>query len=167
MRKKKRHLTPREIMEQCKSVARECRMANRTPWTAMGIMCAYTIMKREGFKGQRILKITQKIDEFEKQYDDGKLTIKEVSQRLYDKADWTIEHVNYTEKDIKAKKGTYQYWIDQKQIAPQNAINEQATRSGGSRASMSARASRSSSCASFSSCSASASSCSPSSLPSS
>ena len=89
-------------------------MANRTPWTAMGIMCAYTIMKREGFKGQRILKITQKIDEFEKQYNDGELTIKEVSQRLYDKAEWTIEHVNYTEKDIKAKKNTYQYWIDQK-----------------------------------------------------
>lgn len=128
MRKKKRHLTPREIMEQCKSVARERRMAYATPWTAMGIMCAYTIMKREGFKGRRILKITQKIDEFEKRYDDGELTVEEVSKRLYEKAEWTIEHVNYAEKDIKAKKGTYQYWIDQKQIAPQNTINEQATR---------------------------------------
>ena len=128
MRKKKRHLTPREIMEQCKSVARERRMAYATPWTAMGIMCAYTTMKREGFKGRRILKITQKIAEFEKRYDDGELTVEEVSKRLYEKAEWTIEHVNYAEKDIKAKKGTYQYWIDQKQIAPQNTINEQATR---------------------------------------
>ena len=128
MKRKKRHLTPRESMEQCKSVARECRMAYRTPWTAMGIMCAYTIMKREGFKGQRILKITQKIDEYEKQYDDGVLDLKEVSQRLYDKADWTIEHVAYTEADIKAKKNTYQHWIDKKQIAPQNTINAQATR---------------------------------------
>lgn len=128
MKRKKRHLTPREIMEQCKSVARERRMAFRTPWTAMGIMCAYTIMKREGFKGQRILKITQKIDEFEKQYDDGLIKLEDVSKKLYDKADWTIEHVAYTESDIKSKKNTYQYWIDQKQIDPQNTINAQATR---------------------------------------
>ena len=124
----KRHLTPREIIAQCKAVARECRMADRTPWTAMGIMCAYVIMKKEGFKGQRILRITNKIDEYEKQWDDGKLDLKDVSQRLYDKAEWTIEHVDYTDADIKAKKGTYQYWIDKKQIAPQNTINAQATR---------------------------------------
>lgn len=126
--KKRRHLTPKEIMAQCKTIARESRMATRTPWTAMGIMCGYVIMKKEGFKGQRILKITQRIDELEKQWDEGKIDLKEISQRLYEKAEWTIEHVNYTEADIKAKKGTYQYWIDQKQIAPQNAINEQATR---------------------------------------
>ena len=94
--------------------------------TAHGIF--NMIMKKEGFKGQRILKITQRIDELEKQWDEGKIDLKEISQRLYEKAEWTIEHVNYTEADIKAKKGTYQYWIDQKQIAPQNAINEQATR---------------------------------------
>ena len=126
--KKKRHLTPKEIMAQCKAIARESRMATRTPWTAMGIMCGYVIMKKEGFKGQRILKITQRIDELEKQWDEAKIDLKEISQRIYEKAEWTIEHVNYTEADIKAKKGTYQYWIDQKQIAPQNAINEQATR---------------------------------------
>ena len=126
--KRRRHLTPKEIMAQCKTIARESRMATRTPWTAMGIMCGYVIMKKEGFKGQRILKITQRIDELEKQWDEGKIDLKEISQRLYEKAEWTIEHVNYTEADIKAKKGTYQYWIDQKQIAPQNAINEQATR---------------------------------------
>lgn len=39
-----------------------------------------------------------------------------------------IEHKAYTEADITAKKGTYQYWLDSVQIAPQNAINEQATR---------------------------------------
>lgn len=124
----KRHLTPKEIMAQCKAIAREKRMASRTPWTAMGIMCAYVIMQKEGFKGQRILKITKRVDELEEQWCNGELDMKDVSQRLYDKAEWTIEHTKYTEADIKAKKGSYKYWLDSVQIEPQNTINEQATR---------------------------------------
>lgn len=125
---KKRHLTPQEIIAQCKAVARESRMADRTPWTAMGIMCAYVIMRVENFKGQRISRITNKINEMEEEWDNGKIDLKKISDRLMEKAGWTITHEAYTESDITAKKGSYQYWIDQKQIAPQNTINEQATR---------------------------------------
>lgn len=124
----KRHLTPAEIKAQCKAIARECRMADRTPWTAMAIMCSYVIMKCEGFKGQRISRIANKVNEMEEQWGNGKIDLKEISKRLYDKADWTIEHKAYTEADITAKKGSYKYWLDSKQIAPQNTINEQATR---------------------------------------
>ena len=126
--KKRRHLTPQEIIAQCKAVARESRMADRTPWTAMGIMCAYVIMRKEGFKGQRILKITNKVNEMEEQWSNGKIDLKEISKRLYEKAEWTIEYKAYTEADITAKKGSYRYWLDSVQIGPQNAINEQATR---------------------------------------
>ena len=125
---KRRHLTPREIIAQCKAVARESRMASRTPWTAMSIMCSYVIMKKEGFKGQRILKLANRVNELEEQYNAGQITVKEISDRLYEKAEWTIEWQAYTEADIVAKKGSYKYWLDSKQIAPQNAINEQATR---------------------------------------
>lgn len=124
----KRHLTPKEIMAQCKAVARESRMAERTPWTAMGIICAYVIMKKEGFKGQRILRITNKVNELEEQWRAGKIDLEDISKRLYEKTGWTVDHGTYTEADITAKKGSYQYWIDSKQIGPQNAINEQATR---------------------------------------
>ena len=124
----KRHLTPKEIMAQCKAIAREKRMAERTPWTAMSVMCSYVIMKKEGFKGQRILRITNKVNELEEQWEKGEITIEEISNCLCEKADWTIGWKAYTENDIKAKKGSYQYWLDQKQIEPQNTINEQATR---------------------------------------
>ena len=124
----KRHLTPQEIIAQCKAVARESRMADRTPWTAMGIMCAYVVMKSEGFKGQRIMKLTNRINEMEAEWDNGGIDLKAISDRLMEKAGWTIEYQAYTEADITAKKGSYKYWIDQKQIAPQNTINEQATR---------------------------------------
>ena len=125
---KKRHLTPAEIKEQCKRIARESRMADRTPWTAMGIMLSYVIMRKEGFKGQRISRIANKVNEMEADWADGKIDLKEISKRLYDKADWTIEYKAYTVDDITARKGSYQYWLDGKLIAPQNTINEQATR---------------------------------------
>ena len=125
---KKRHLTPAEIKEQCKRIARESRMADRTPWAAMGIMLSYVIMRKEGFKGQRISRIANKVNEMEADWADGKIDLKEISKRLYDKADWTIEYKAYTVDDITARKGSYQYWLDSKQIAPQNTINEQATR---------------------------------------
>lgn len=126
--KKRRHLTPKQICAQCNAIAREKRMAERTPWTAMGIMCAYVLMKKEGFKRQRLLKITNRINELEKQYDSGEFDLKQISERLFEKADWTIVHETYTEADIKARKGSYQYWLDKVQIEPQNAINEQAIR---------------------------------------
>ena len=126
--KKRRHLTPKQICAQCNAIARERRMAERTPWTAMGIMCAYVLMKKEGFKGQRILRITNRVSELEEKYDAGTVDLKQISDRLFEKADWTIVHETYTEADIKAKKGSYQYWLDKVQIEPQNAINEQATR---------------------------------------
>lgn len=125
---KKRHLTLAEIKEQCKRIARESRMADRTPWTAMGIILSYVIMRKEGFKGQRISRIANKVNEMEADWADGKIDLKEISKRLYDKADWTIEYKAYTVDDITARKGSYQYWLDSKQIAPQNSINEQATR---------------------------------------
>lgn len=125
---KKRHLTPQEIMAQCKAIAREKRMADRTPWTAMGIICAYVIMKVEGFKGKRIVRITDKINALEERWSAGEVDLKEISNTLYQKADWSVEYKKYTLDDITARKGTYQYWLDSKQIDPQNTINEQATR---------------------------------------
>lgn len=126
--KKRRHLTPQEIIAECKAVARESRMADRTPWTAMGIMCAYVIMRTEGFKGQRISKLTSRINEMEEWWSKGEIDLEKISRNLFDKAEWTVEYKAYTEADITAKKGSYKYWIDSKQIAPQNTINEQATR---------------------------------------
>lgn len=124
----KRHLTRKEIIEQCKAVARETRMCNRSPWTAVGIICGYALMKSEGFKGQRLSNVTKRIDEMEAEFDAGKVNLDDISKSLYEKTEWTIECKAYTESDILAKKGTYQYWLDKKQIEPQNAINMQATR---------------------------------------
>lgn len=124
----KRHLRPDEIKAQLNAIAREKRMADRSPWSAMSIICPYVIMKCEGFKGQRILRIINKIKEMEEQWSKGELELEAVSQRLKDKADWTIEYKQWTEADITAKKGSYKYWLDKVQLEPQNRINQHAGR---------------------------------------
>lgn len=128
MKKKRRHLTPDEIKAQLNAIARENRMADRSPWSAMSIMCPYVIMKCYGFKGKRIAHIISKITEKEEQWGKGEIDLQEVSNSLYEKADWTIEYKQYTETDIKAKKGSYQHWLDKIQLDPQNRINQHAVR---------------------------------------
>lgn len=115
-------------MAECKMVAKEKRMADRTPWTALAIIGSYTLMKSEGFKAQRLVRVINAINDMEAKFDRGEITVEKMSQRLMDKADWTIECREYEESEIKAKKGTYRHWIDAKQIPAQNSINRQATR---------------------------------------
>ena len=124
----KRHLTRNEIIARCNAVAREKRLCDRSPWTAMSIVCGYALMRSEGFKGQRLQKIVSKVNELQSEYDAGQVSVEKISKSLYDRADWTIEYKEYTEADITAKKGSFDYWLDKKQLDPQNAINEHATR---------------------------------------
>ena len=126
--KKKRHLTPDEIKKQLNMIAREKRMADRTPYSAMNILMPYTIMKCEGFKAQRIVRILNKVNDMQEKWENGEIDLEEVSQRLMDKAEWTIASEHYQESDIIAKKGTYQHLVDKLQIEPQNRINDFATR---------------------------------------
>ncbi len=124
----RRHLTPKEIAEQCKQVAREKRMCDRTPWTAMAIMCGYTVMKSEGFKGIRINRLTNYVNAMEEKWSAGKVDLEELRDKLMEKADWSIEYKQYTTEDITAKKGSYAYWIVERQLDPQNTINELSAR---------------------------------------
>ena len=125
---RRRHLTPKEICAQCNAIARESRMADRTPWTAMGIMCSYAVMKTEGLKGKRIARIINRVNELEELWCAGEIDLEVVDKNLHGKVDWPLGHEPYTEADIKYRKGSFEYWFDSVQIGAQNTINEQATR---------------------------------------
>lgn len=126
--KKRRHLTPEEIKAQCNQIAREKRMADRSPWSAMSIICPYVVMKSEGFKGQRISKLIGKITDYEEKWSNGAVDLEEFRERLKLKAEWTLEFNQWTEEDITARKGSYRYWLDKVQLEPQNRINQNAER---------------------------------------
>lgn len=124
----RRHLTPAEIKAQCNQIAREKRMADRSPWSAMSIICPYVVMKSEGFKGQRISKLIGKITDYEEKWTNGEVDLEEFRERLKLKAEWTLEFNQWTEADITARKGSYNYWLDKIQLEPQNRINQNAER---------------------------------------
>lgn len=124
----RRHLTPAEIKAQCNQIAREKRMADRSPWSAMSIICPYVVMKSEGFKGQRISKLIGKITDYEEKWANGEIDLEEFRERLKLKAEWTLEFNQWTEADITARKGSYNYWLDKIQLEPQNRINQNAER---------------------------------------
>ena len=124
----RRHLTPAEIKAQCNQIAREKRMADRSPWSAMSIICPYVVMKSEGFKGQRISKLIGKITDYEEKWANGEIDLEEFRERLKLKAEWTLEFNQWTEADITARKGSYNYWLDKVQLEPQNRINQNAER---------------------------------------
>ena len=124
----RRHLTPAEIKAQCNQIAREKRMADRSPWSAMSIICPYVVMKSEGYKGQRISKLIGKITDYEEKWSNGEVDLEEFRERLKLKAEWTLEFNQWTEADITARKGSYNYWLDKIQLEPQNRINQNAER---------------------------------------
>lgn len=123
------HYTREQLIRMCNQVARERRMAHKTPWTVMSIICGYTLLQAKDFKGKRIHKVSQAVDAYETKYLNGELDLDAMSRKLNEEyAGFTVQYVPYTEKDIKFKKGTFHYWLDEKQLDPQNKINEFATR---------------------------------------
>lgn len=125
---KKRHLTKREIIERCKAVAREKRMVDRTPWTIMSALCSFCIMEAENYKRQRMIRIINKVNELEEQWNSGLLDLKDISDVLFSKANMKIASDSYKEEDIKWKKGSFDHWLDSRQIETQNEMNMQASR---------------------------------------
>lgn len=122
-----RHLTKDEIIRQCKYVAREKRMAERSPLTAAPIILCYSLYKSYDFKGQRLNRICQTVNDYMNDFYEGKIDVKTYSDDLKEKIGFTIDWEPYKESDIKHKKGSYEYWIAAREIPAQNKINEYAT----------------------------------------
>lgn len=130
MKKRKRHhLDRNELIQACSQVARERRMANVSPWTAMSIICGYTLLQAKDFKGKRIHNVSKSVDDYERRWLLGEIDLPAMSKKLVDDyAGFSVEYIPYTEADIRFKKGSFDHWLDSKQIEPQNIINEFASR---------------------------------------
>lgn len=126
--KKKRHLTPKEIMAHCKFIAKEKRTAERSPWTVASILAAYTMLKSEGFKGKKISRVLEYVNNLNEQWYDGKVDLEELRKALMEYGELPIGNTPYTEADITKKKGSFDYYMDLIEIDAQNTINEVATR---------------------------------------
>lgn len=122
----RKHFSKAEILAMCNRVARETRMCERTPYTAMPLICLYTMLESESWKQTRLANLATQINEYKEKYDNGELDRERLKKRLFDKAEFDVEFKEYTVDDITSHT-KFLRWIDEKQIAPQNTINELST----------------------------------------
>lgn len=125
----KKRRTKAEILSACNQLARETRMAERTTNTSMQIICSYALWKSKNFGAKRLHDVILLVDEYENKYMEGKIDLKEMSNKLKDEY-WgkSVEYIPYTEKDITVKKNSFDYLIDSKEIVLMNRINDFASR---------------------------------------
>lgn len=128
MRKGRRQMTPAEICKQQNLFVKEYRMATQSTWTAMAILCCYTMLTAKGFKAKRCQDLMAAINKYEDRWWDMEINLEAYQERLMQKAGWNITQEDYTEADIKYKKGTFEWYVDRSQIDAQNEINRVATR---------------------------------------
>lgn len=124
----KRHLTPQEIIAQCKRAARMNQKSVETSLHAMGIIFGYTLMKSEGFNGNKLSKLAKLIDDTYEKLWSGETTLEELSDRLMEKAGWTIQRETYTEENIKARNGKYEYWLAKSMLSGANSIDYESVK---------------------------------------
>lgn len=94
------HYSKQQLLQLCNQVARERRMADRSPWTAMNIIFGYTLLKCKDFKGKRIYSVSQAVDAYENKYEAGEINLKVMSQKLVDdyaEIRWNTFHHKKTE----------------------------------------------------------------------
>lgn len=130
---KKRHKSKHDSFDRNRilfvmnSVAKERRMARRTGWTASHVCGAYTLWKEYGFGAKRLNDISNKIDAMTDKMENGEIDIEELRSFLDKYAGLGLVHKDYTENEISYRKGSFLFFVDSKQLMPQNEVNRYAT----------------------------------------
>lgn len=126
---KHKHLTKNQIL----AIAREAQLLRassvRSPFTGMSTLCNYVLWKDEKWYQKKLAAYNQAVAEYDKRLDAGEITLKELSDRLWNKTDFTVEYTPYTEKDINvSSKLKFLYELEKNTIECNNTINEMSTR---------------------------------------
>ena len=126
---KRKHLTKDQIL----AIAREAQLLKnssiRSPFTGMATLCNYVLWKDEKWYQKKLAAYNQAVAEYDQRLDAGEVTLKELSDRLWNKTDFTVEYTEYTEKDIHVNpKFKFLYEMEKNTIECNNTINEMSTR---------------------------------------
>lgn len=115
-----KHLTKDELLQQLKHTANVRRKASSAPFTGMAIMGNYILWKTEGWYQKRLAEYNQRVRE----YYDSDPDIRGLSERLFDKTDFTIEVECHKAQDNRYKKSQgYRYNMEQKLMEAEDEIN--------------------------------------------
>ena len=125
---KRRQLSKNEILAKTKQLQMLKRSSYRSPFTGMSVLCNYTLWHDEKWYQKKLGEYNSLVAAYDKRLDDEEITLEEISKRLWDKAEFTVEWVEFTDKDITvSKKDKFLYSLEQKIIGYNNTINQMST----------------------------------------
>lgn len=119
----KKHLTRYEILKKYNELSELKYKQKSAPYSAMSIMCNYILWQNYGFRADRIQKFNNAVNVKLQEIDNEEITLESLQDKLFEKADFKVEYVHYTEKDIYEKKNNKcLYDLAKKEIEINNEI---------------------------------------------
>lgn len=110
---KRRPLTKNEILAKTKQLQMLKQSSYRSPFTGMSVLCNYTLWHDEKWYQKKLGEYNNAVAEYDRKLDYGEVLIEELSRRLWDKAEFTVEMVAFSEKDITvSKKDKFMYSLE-------------------------------------------------------
>lgn len=94
-----------------------------TAFTGIDVLCNYTLWHDEKWTQKELVEYHTAVMEYDRKFYDGEITIEQMSKRLWDKAEFTIEYVPQTEEGTYLK-SKFQRDMELRTIKAGNIINE-------------------------------------------
>lgn len=115
-----RHLTRDELLQQLKHTANVRRKAASAPFTGMAILGNYVLWKTEGWRQKRLAEYNERV----RYYYNSDPDIKVLSDRLFEKSEFTVEVRYHQEQDNRYKKShRYHHDMEKKLMDAEDEIN--------------------------------------------
>lgn len=115
-----KHLTRGELLQQLKHTANVRRKAASAPFTGMAILGNYVLWKTEGWYQKRLAEYNDRV----KDYYDADPDIEALSDRLFEKSEFTVEVQYHQEQDNHYKKShRYRHEMEKKLMDAEDEIN--------------------------------------------
>lgn len=116
----KKHLTRAELLQQLKHTANVRKKASSAPFTGMAILCNYILWNEEGYGQKRLAEYNRRVAEYYISDPD----IRKLSDRLMEKADFSVDVAYHDETDNRYRKTQkYRRDMQQKLMDAEDEIN--------------------------------------------
>ena len=124
----KRHMTKDQILASMRTVKKMTLCGDRGSFTGMATLCNYILWKEEKWYQKKLVEYNAAVAVYDQKLDSGEVTLEQLTERLWNKADFKVQYEKQTEKDIQARKNSFLYEMEKRLIESNNTINEIATR---------------------------------------
>lgn len=124
-----KHLTKAELLAQIKHTANVSRKSASAPFTGMAILCNYVLWKTEGYGQKRLADFNQMVNDYYERDMEDELDVKELADRLMEKAEFVVEWEPHKESDNHySKHKKYRHFMEQKLLDAEDEINRCSTK---------------------------------------